>query len=99
MNIQLIDCPACGSKVSSQAAACPHCGQPIRPQAIPVLQASNSKKKTISCPSCKNIFPAETKWCPECGRKLSAPIPWFIWVLIIGLILKLIGSLIKEGVI
>ena len=30
MNIQLIDCPACGSKVSSQAAACPHCGQPIR---------------------------------------------------------------------
>ena len=30
MSIQLIDCPACGNKVSSQAAACPHCGQPIR---------------------------------------------------------------------
>jgi len=30
MSIQLIDCPACGSRVSSQAAACPHCGQPIR---------------------------------------------------------------------
>ena len=29
MNIQLIDCPACGNKVSSQAAACPYCGQPI----------------------------------------------------------------------
>ena len=99
MSIQLIDCPACGSKISSQAGVCPHCGQPICPQAIPVLQASNSKEKTISCPSCKNIFPAETKWCPECGRKLSAPIPWFIWVLIIGLILKLIGSLIKVGVI
>ena len=31
MSIQLIDCPACGSKISSQAGACPHCGQPIRP--------------------------------------------------------------------
>ena len=30
MSIQLIDCPACGNKVSSQAVACPHCGQPIR---------------------------------------------------------------------
>ena len=31
MSIQLIDCPACGSKISSQAGACPHCGHPIRP--------------------------------------------------------------------
>ncbi len=31
MPIQLIDCPACGGKVSSQAMACPKCGQPIRP--------------------------------------------------------------------
>ena len=29
MSIQLLDCPACGNKVSSQAAACPHCGQPV----------------------------------------------------------------------
>ena len=29
MSIQLIACPACGGKVSSQAIACPHCGQPI----------------------------------------------------------------------
>ena len=98
MNIQLIDCPACGNKVSSQAAACPHCGQPIRPQAIPVPQSSKGQKK-IFCPGCKNVFSAETKWCPECGRRLSASIPWFIWVLIIGLILKLIGSLMKAGVI
>lgn len=31
MSIRLIDCPACGGKVSSQAVACPHCGQPLRP--------------------------------------------------------------------
>lgn len=29
MNIELVDCPACGNKVSSQAVACPHCGQPL----------------------------------------------------------------------
>ena len=29
MDIQRINCPVCGNKVSSQAAACPHCGQPV----------------------------------------------------------------------
>ena len=27
--IKLINCPACGREVSSQARSCPHCGQPI----------------------------------------------------------------------
>lgn len=44
MSIQLIDCPACGSKVSSQAAACPHCGQPIRP----ILKGSQKAVPTIT---------------------------------------------------
>lgn len=26
---KIIDCPACGEKVSNKAKACPHCGQPI----------------------------------------------------------------------
>ena len=99
MSIQLTDCPACGSKVSSQAGACPRCGHPIQPRAIPVLQSSTHKQKTISCPRCKNTFPAETKWCPECGCRLSARIPWYFWVLFIGIALKLIGELIKAGVI
>lgn len=25
----IVNCPACGGKVSEQAAACPHCGQPM----------------------------------------------------------------------
>ena len=45
MGIQLIDCPACGSRVSSQAAACPHCGQPIRLLPYPV---SRPTEKTPS---------------------------------------------------
>ncbi len=93
--IKMIDCPACNCRISSLAGACPHCGQPIRP----IQQSSNNNKKTITCSGCKNIFPAETKWCPECGRRLSAPIPWFVWVLMVGLFLKLIGSLMKAGVI
>ncbi len=31
MAVSLIDCPACGHKVSSQATTCPQCGHPIRP--------------------------------------------------------------------
>ncbi len=31
MMIELIDCPACGKRISSQASSCPNCGQPIRP--------------------------------------------------------------------
>ena len=60
MSIQLIDCPACGSRVSSQAAACPHCGQPIRPVLkVPPIATTvmtrrtawtswNKKSKTVS---------------------------------------------------
>ena len=29
MIVELIDCPACGNRVSSQAVFCPKCGQPI----------------------------------------------------------------------
>ena len=27
--MSLINCPACGKQVSTEAASCPHCGQPI----------------------------------------------------------------------
>ena len=27
---ELITCPTCGGKISSNAAVCPHCGEPIR---------------------------------------------------------------------
>ena len=47
MSIQLIDCPACGSRVSSQAAACPHCGQPIRPvlKVPPIAAAAMTRRE------------------------------------------------------
>ena len=51
MSIQLIDCPACGNKVSSQAVACPHCGQPIRLTPRPVsrpAEKSPSAKPGVS---------------------------------------------------
>lgn len=46
MSIQLIDCPACGSRVSSQAAACPYCGHPVwdnlQSRGTPRMQHANS---------------------------------------------------------
>jgi len=99
MNIQLIDCPACGSKVSSQAAACPHCGQPVRP--IPKGNSPQGRQTSgmTNCPHCRKSVPEGTKWCPECGRRLSGPIPWYGWLLFIGVGLKCISDLIKAGVI
>ena len=46
MDIRLIDCPACRSKVSSQAAACPHCGQPIRLHPYPVSRPEEKSPST-----------------------------------------------------
>ncbi len=52
------------------------------------------------CRKCKKKLPKEAKWCPECGGPVSPqPIPWFVWLLIAGLILSLIGKLMKAGVI
>lgn len=31
----LMQCPACGGKVSTQAKACPHCGHPVTPPVTP----------------------------------------------------------------
>lgn len=75
---KIIDCPACGGKVSNKAKACPHCGQPIDTK--------------IYCPKCgsSNVEPisgtskAVTTWavgvyaantviskykCKDCGHK------------------------------
>ena len=54
--VPMTDCPACGNKVSSQAAACPHCGQPIRPvlKGAPIAAASMSGRETWTPWSSKN---------------------------------------------
>ena len=92
MSIQLIDCPACGNKVSTKANACPHCGQPI-----PTIQSQSPDM--ITCQSCKKSIPAKNKYCPECGALISGQIPWWIWLLIISLVLKFLAYLIKKGII
>lgn len=48
--IALIDCPACGHKVSNQAPACPNCGQPIKPPEVPRPAATSTSK--FCCPKC-----------------------------------------------
>ena len=48
--VALIDCPACGHKVSNQAPACPNCGQPIKPPEVPRPAATSTSK--FCCPKC-----------------------------------------------
>jgi hypothetical protein len=52
----LIDCPACGRKISAEAEACPQCGHPNRP-AVPAAGPT--------CYACS--APATTK-CQSCGK-------------------------------
>lgn len=48
--VALIDCPACGHKVSNQAPTCPNCGQPIKPPEVPRPAATSTSK--FCCPKC-----------------------------------------------
>lgn len=49
--IHLIDCPACGHKVSNYARACPNCGHPLT-QAVPSNPTPVYRDTTPRCPTC-----------------------------------------------
>lgn len=52
--MSLINCPECGTEVSSTAAACPQCGHPIAaPVAVPVVE----KRVIVTDPPRKESFP------------------------------------------
>ena len=53
----LIDCPACGRAISTEAEACPQCGHPNRP-AAPAASAG---------PTCYACRAAATTRCQSCG--------------------------------
>lgn len=49
--IHLVDCPACGHKVSNYARACPNCGHPLT-QAVPSNPTPVYRDTTPRCPTC-----------------------------------------------
>ena len=59
--IHLIDCPACGHKVSNYARACPNCGHPIAD--MPQAAASSNPTPTPAIPTPQPTTPR----CPTCG--------------------------------
>lgn len=59
---------------------------------------SHSESPSTKCWSCKKDIPKESKFCPECGGNISAPIPWYVWLILIGIVLQLLGTLIKYGI-
>ena len=75
---KIIDCPACGEKVSNKAKACPHCGQPIDTK-IYCPKCGSSNTEPISGTSkavttwAVGIYAANTvinKYkCKDCGHK------------------------------
>jgi hypothetical protein len=52
---RLVDCPACGGRVSTEAVSCPHCGHPMRAAVVgpagPVCYACTTPA-TTRCQSC-----------------------------------------------
>lgn len=59
--IHLIDCPACGHKVSNYAHACPNCGHPIAD--TPQVAAPSTPAPAPAIPTPKSATPR----CPTCG--------------------------------
>jgi hypothetical protein len=52
----LINCPACGREISTEAEACPQCGHPNRPST-----------RAPSGPTCYACSAAATTRCQSCG--------------------------------
>lgn len=75
---RIIDCPACGEKVSNKAKACPHCGQPIDTK-IYCPKCGSSNCEVISGTTkavttwAVGVFAANTIMskhkCKDCGHK------------------------------
>lgn len=59
--IHLIDCPACGHKVSNYARACPNCGHPIAD--IPQTAVPSTPTPAPAIPTPQPTTPR----CPTCG--------------------------------
>ena len=59
--IHLIDCPACGHKVSNYARACPNCGHPIAD--TPQVAAPSTPAPAPAIPAPQSATPR----CPTCG--------------------------------
>lgn len=59
--IHLIDCPACGHKVSNYAHACPNCGHPIAD--TPQVAAPSTPAPAPAIPTPQSATPR----CPTCG--------------------------------
>lgn len=57
MAVSLIECPACGHKVSSQATTCPQCGHPIRPVLHFVENTTGSPPRKSTSRSALNGHP------------------------------------------
>ncbi|MBP3960325.1 zinc-ribbon domain-containing protein [Gemmata sp. G18] len=54
----LIDCPACGHRISSEAVACPQCGHPNRP-----AQSSPAPQTGPTCCRCSALATTRCQGC------------------------------------
>lgn len=58
----IIECPACGKEISSEAEICVHCGYPLRKMLIKKGYRADEKKSPVIQPVSTNILK-----CPKCG--------------------------------
>ena len=61
----IMQCPACGGDVASDAVFCNHCGTRIA-----VAEAEPAAPETQVCPNCQAPVGPENRFCNSCGYKL-----------------------------
>ncbi len=79
LKVRLINCPACGKEVSSQAVSCPHCGQPIGSnyisQASSPVSPYRATEREITYPNQIGIYtPGQIAWATFLGSALGGGI-------------------------
>lgn len=77
--MEIVICPECGAKVSTEVEGCPSCGYPVRKmynknkslfrvyQETPLESTEDTSKCTKTCPECGEVVSATAEKCPRCG--------------------------------
>lgn len=68
---EIIQCPRCQSRVSTDDGFCPKCGERLR-QPVPEPEPAQPRVVVrLRCPKCKTVLSGDAEFCPGCGVKIK----------------------------
>ncbi|MBL4933518.1 SPFH domain-containing protein [Clostridium paridis] len=85
LNVNGMQCPTCGHKISTDSKFCPECGSSIMPPKVKCLKCNAEIEESMKfcpicgtpqmretiCGKCGKKMPLGVKFCSECGEKIN----------------------------